>query len=188
MWLTATLLTVAAAAPSATAETHADKDPRGDVVRTVPGEGRSPTRAANGDIVRHRITYGDKRLVAVIRFAKLTKKARILWVGLPVRYRNGADLEYADVELVIRRKGPRQPRAAFHVVGDPVKCHVDSRVAYDRDLIRFTVPAACMGSPRWVRAYTAAYRTDDLDEPSYFLSDSSPNRPRGGVGPRIEQG
>jgi hypothetical protein len=186
-WLCGTLLVVGATGDPAVAETHAGTDPRRDVMRFTPSDEQPAPRVANGDIIRHRLIYRGDRLVAVVRFRALTQRARVLWVGVPITYPGGGgDRLYGEIELVITRKGPRQPEATFSQGSHP-DCAVESRVSYGRDRIRFAMPASCMGSPKWIRAFTGSYRTDDLDKPTYFLADTSPDNLGGRPGPRIDR-
>jgi len=182
------VLLVGAAAPASVAETHTDKDPRGDVIRGFFGEDSHPTNAANGDIVHTRLTYTEERFVAVIRFRELTKKAKLMWIGIGLHFRQGPDHVYGEIEVVLRHKGPRQPRARYSEVSGDASCSVESHISYVHDRIRFAMPASCLADTPWVHAFAAAMRTDNLDDPSYFISDRSPDSARGGYGPRVDRG
>lgn len=183
------ILLVAGLSSAARAETDAADDPRHDVVKATPEGEHVVTRAANGDIIRHRLSYSSDRLVAVIRFRALTKKARRMWIGVPISYRTGGgDWEDGEVELTLRRKGPRQPQAKYHPIGDGPQCAVESRIDYARDRVRLAMPSECIDSPKWIRAFTLVGRTERLGNgsPIYFF-DSSPDNTNGELGPRIDR-
>jgi hypothetical protein len=172
--------------PAASAETYTHKDPRGDVVKKVWEEGEFPTRAANGDIVRIRVTYTDKQLVTVIKFRKLTKKAKWMWIGASLHYRRGSEHVYGEAEMVLRHKGPRQPRAKYAELNEP-GCRMESHISYRHDSVRYAVPAACIDNTRWVDISVAAYRGDNYETPSYFIVDQAPdNEPA--FGARVRRG
>ena len=86
------LLLTGFAAPGV-AETRSDRDARHDVVRydgdELPDGGTTVPGRARVDIVRHRFTYGEKRVVAVIHLNDLRLAARFTWIGVPVEWAMG---------------------------------------------------------------------------------------------------
>lgn len=178
----AALLLVSTATPSASAETFTHGDPRGDMVREVWEGGSHTVRTANGDIRRIRLTYTDERLVTVVRFRGLHKKALRLFIGVSLHYRRGADHVYGDLETVLRKGGRRQPKARYSEVGESPSCAADSHIDYQRATIRFAMPARCIDDTPWVDAIVGDY----IWRPRVSIKDLAPDGK--GYGVRLRRG
>ncbi|NYJ01306.1 hypothetical protein HNR19_002004 [Nocardioides thalensis] len=171
----------------ASAETVSDSDPRHDVVRydadTLDDEGTPVSGKARVDMVRHRFSYGGKRIRVVLRLNDLRRTKRVTWLGVPLQWNTNGEFGYAEMGVVFRRNGPAKGRGWFES-GDADDCTVDHDVDFRADRVRVAIPATCLGSPPAIRAYAIAYTvTND----SIFV-DTSPDNPLGGTGVRIKQG
>ncbi len=167
----------------ADAEKDAGPDKRHDVVRHSPdGEQVVRPRHHNGDIVRHSIRYGDRRITVRIRFLQLHHRARVLWIGAPVQWpMGGGEIGYGDIEIEVWRDGRAQGNASF---GGDAECPVRSHIDYRRNLVRMSIPSACLGNPKRIRSYTTAY----TKRGGHFFFDTSPDNPTGHPGVVIDRG
>lgn len=145
------------------------------------GEHVAP-RHANADIVHHRISYGDRRITSAIRFAELHHRAPMLWVGIPIMWpEGGGERAYGEMAVQVRRHGPAQGTASF---GGEAECDVRSVIRYDVNRVRLSMPARCLGLPRWIRAHAAAY----TQFPQRVMVDTSPDNLAGDPGVRLTRG
>lgn len=181
--LVSAALLVGAASAASVADVSADRDPRRDVMRySEDGEDLAPDHR-NGDIVRHRLTYGDRRITAVIRFAQLRHNAPFLWIGVPITWPEGnGAIGYGDIEVEVDGDGPAQGHAYFG--SNDADCRVRSRISYRTNRARLSIAARCLGRPSWVRAFTAAY----TEFPDHRFVDTSPDNLSGGRGVRLNRG
>lgn len=174
---------VVAATSTSVAETATDRDPRHDVVRYSENGVKDVPRHANGDIVRHRIRYSDHRITSVIRFAELHHNAPVSWIGVPIMWPAGdGERGHGELEVEVRRSGPAQGKASFG--GGDADCPVRSVIRYKLNRVRLSMPARCLDTPRWIRAWVGAYTQFS----SHTMFDTSPNDPTGKPGMRITRG
>lgn len=171
----------------ASAETRSDRDTRHDVLRydtddlgdngtIVPGKARI-------DIVSHRFTYGDKRLVAVIRLKDVRRTKRLTWLGVPLQWPEGGGARgYGEMSVLFRRNGPAQGHGSFES-GDAA-CTFRHHVDYETDRVRMVIPAKCLGSPPVLRGYGVIYTVT----PDAAFVDTSPDNLDGRGGVRVERG
>lgn len=170
----------------ASAETISDRDPRRDVVRydadKLGDDGTPVPGRARVDIVRHRFTYTDNRIVAVVRLNDLPRAKRFTWLGVPLQWAAGGGARgYGEMAVVFRRNGPAQGRGSFES-GD-ADCEFRHKVDRAKDKVRMVIPADCLESPPAVRAYAAIYTVT----PDFVFTDTSPNNPTGRGGVRLER-
>lgn len=185
-WLAvAPVLLLGPTAP-AVAETVVNADARHDVERTTEGGDKDVLpQLANGDITRHRLTYADGELVAVIRFRELKKPVKELWVEVPIRYRADGEQQYGEIELKVDHDGPQHPDARYTSSDLGTVCGVPALIDYRANVIRLTMPADCIGTPPRLRAVITSFYNKPYGGGIAFYQDTSPNGPDTGPGPVI---
>lgn len=107
----------------------------------------------------------------------------MLWVGIPIMWpAGGGGVGHGEMEVEVRRNRPAQGTASFG--GGDAECQVRSVIRYDVNKVRLSMPARCLGTPDWIRAYTAAY----TQSPKRTMVDTSPDNLTGRPGVRITRG
>lgn len=150
-------LVVAAAAllPLVPSAAHADKyvyaDPSGDVLKLVdpqvgttePAPGR-----VEGDIVRSSVRHKARRVLVTMRFQELTREGIGQLFGYGIR--TAKMTRYVTVDT-----GPGHWGGKVTVTkpnGKKVRCNVTRTIDYASNTAAVSVPRACIGKPRWVKA------------------------------------
>jgi hypothetical protein len=139
------LLAVPAAADEAIV-----RDARGDMIRVEEGgsDPRPAPGATVGDVVRTTFRHTERRVVARTELVALERTGRrfIVWVDV----QNGARRTWTvGVEATPR---DRDGHTIFMTGrGGDVRCAVRHRLDYARDMVRVSVPRACLDTPRAVR-------------------------------------
>ena len=180
-------LVVALATPTvARAETWLGNDWDGDVVHvdnTDASEVSWASDVAFGDLTAARVTYHHGRVVAVAHFAELDKSRDTFGFSVTLRHADRIRFLYTNAVVWVR-DGHWRGTAALYGDQAGERCSVGHLVDYRRDLIRLTVPARCLGSPRWVRAMMLS--ASMVDGAETWESDSLPG-PAGVFGPRVHR-
>lgn len=156
---TATTAVVAAAALAATtapahADSHVSRDARGDVVQLAAADDESLAEPApgrkEGDVLRMRVTHGERAVHATIRYHRLSKP-RGDDLGLHLLSLKTSKGRLADAVVVTDRRNPQGD--VIWAWGDaPRTCPgLRTHIDYAADRVRLTVPRSCLGEPRWVR-------------------------------------
>lgn len=141
-----------------------------------------------GDIRRFVVDHRARTVVVTARFGDLARSARIYQGGvLELRTADRTRVLTIDVEP----GGPGQGRVEFtNRNGRPVSCDgLARRIDWSTNTVRMTVPRACLGNPRWVRAGYGYYRMNqDL---VIWMDEAHRNGTVSGslaLGPRVHRG
>ncbi|WP_148613459.1 hypothetical protein [Nocardioides rubriscoriae] len=111
-----TLLAASAATPApASAETLRGRDRSHDVRHSSRGERAHLVDRADGDILRYRFTYTDRRFSAVVRFRDLRRDVPSRYLSVNLRYESDVQLEYLEAEVEV---SPTDLQGRAHVNGD----------------------------------------------------------------------
>lgn len=145
---------------------------------------------ASVDITRTAASYAQHRLSVAVHFR-----------DLEVRVAHQTSVRIwtprGTVDVTVERKSARRATVSAARRGEAIRCRGLSG-AYDgkADTVLLSVPAGCLGSPRWLRLGVKATATPRLDAENpgtvFFLADDgSRDVFRGGStgkGPRIRRG
>jgi hypothetical protein len=194
-WLAALLVPAALLLPTAAhSETVATEDGAGDArawtayqeFQFVPAPGE-----ASVDVTRTAVSFGQRRLSVAVHFRDLEVRARHqalvrLWTPRGAYDVTAERPSARRATVSLARKGAGAPR-----------CRGLS-VTYDgaADTVALSVPARCIGAPRWVRLgvkATATPRTDAVNPGAvfFFADDGHSDKLRENSiakGPRIHRG
>ena len=146
---------------------------------------------ATADITRTVAALGTRRLSVTVHFRDLRARPRHTTL---VRVRTPR----STVDVLAERESARRPRGTVSTTrGEELGCQ-GLRVRYDgaADRVSLSVPAACIGSPRWVRLGVGATATPEAnpENPStvvLFTDDGHRDtfsEDSLGTGPRIRRG
>lgn len=192
--LLALVLPVALLAPAAAhAEKVVTEDAVGDV-QTFDDLADAATYApapdnTSVDVTRTVAAYGRTRLQVAVHFTDLLATS---YTAVLVRMRTSGKRYDA---LVVRRPGSRAEATLLQRNGE-VDCRgIRTSFDGDGDVVSMSVPASCLGSPRWVQLGVAAIGADEVSDqsqvPAYFVDDAHRDSVREnslGKGPRIHRG
>ncbi len=138
----AAVLTSAAVAAPASAETFSKSDPAGDVESF---DGQEQAGVTNGDIRRVRFEHARRNVTVRASFRDLARPGEAIqqYVRIDTPAASFQFVVFADQanrggELAVVNGGPACPRADF-------------RLDYGRDVFTLSVPRGCLDNPQWVR-------------------------------------
>lgn len=142
---------IAMTAIPANAQTVRHHDTTHDVVKistSDDGQGTVQRDRRQGDITWVRATYSKRSLFLSMRFRQLAKQHRKQLHYFSIRTSGGIEHE------AIVDSGTKYPRGNASLTtasGGFLHCPLQHRVSYRHAVVTVTVPARCLGNPRWVR-------------------------------------
>ena len=142
---------MAVPANTARAESKVFTDDRHDVAyvnRYDPSITSPAPTTALGDLTKFKVSYSQHRVTAVARFRELNHRGRWFAVDIMYEYAVRGSVEYVQAVVLVRH---RHPRGEVVRPGDQARCRFTHHVSYRRDSIRLSLPAKCLGYPRWLR-------------------------------------
>jgi hypothetical protein len=186
--LAATLVIVALiAAPFvAYAARVSHQDPSKDVLKSTTDPTDPPTAAAphnkRADITDLTVDYTRPTLIVKLRLRELSRTGDS-WIYGKIRTKPGRVLRY--------QRADRAPAVTLIEDSSALACDgTTARNNYSRDTVTLTIPASCLGGPRWVRV-GAGYTWSPGGTPVYAddaRRTGSYDYPSLGMGPRIKRG
>ncbi|GAA5146825.1 hypothetical protein GCM10023340_18320 [Nocardioides marinquilinus] len=152
--LLALLATVALAvgltAAPASAVRVSGRDGVGDVAREGrPADGGVARPTV--DLVGYSIRYSERRITATLRYRDLQPRGRTFFAGLLF---TAAGRDSSDSLQVIAGRGNR---AGESMLDGRERCPTTHRIDYRRDVVRVSMPARCIGAPRYIDAFAGTY-------------------------------
>lgn len=139
--------TVLLAATGAQADTVRHSDLRHDVQHFDSGDLTPAPHASDPDITRATVRHGAHRVVIRLHARDVSRRTDMGFAAILIP--GGA------YDLVVFPEEPRASRLFTDGSGD-VNCRgIFVHRSVRRDLVRFSVPRRCLGSPRWVRVGAA---------------------------------
>ena len=145
---------------------HAEKvvteDPAGDVVTIVGDDLDQATPApeqTGADVVRTVVAHGDNRVAVTVHFRGL-RHDPFHFTAIRVR------TPRSTYDVLVERLGGT-PITSLYRGEHEVECrNLKGRVDLRTDTVGVTLPATCLGSPRWVRmgVGAVALESDPTDE------------------------
>lgn len=150
--LVATAVALMTLVPSAAhAEKRVFEDPSGDVLKLVDPQAGTTEPApgrVEGDIVRSSVRHKARRVLLTMRFQELTREGIGQLFGYGIR--TAKMTRYVTVDT-----GPGHWGGKVTVTkpnGKKVRCSVTRTIDYASNTAAVSVPRACIGKPRWVKA------------------------------------
>lgn len=134
----------------AAAEPVSVRDARGDMIRVEEGGGnpQPAPRATIGDVVRTTFRHADRHVVVRTKLAGLERTGRRFTVWVDVQ--NGARRVW-----IVGVEATRRDRNGHTIFmtgrGADVRCALEHRIDYAKDVVRVSVPRRCLDMPRVVR-------------------------------------
>jgi hypothetical protein len=147
--------TLVLAAPTAGAARLGLDDALGDMWLVAEGstEATSAPRARVGDFTRVTFRHTESRIVVKALFVELVPEGRRFRMWTDMRAGNGRET-FALVQATPRDRDGRTRLLTGR--GRDISCGMAHRIDYGRNLVRLSVPRACVGSPRAVRFRVAS--------------------------------
>lgn len=170
----ATVLAVMAPT-SAHAGTYHHSDAAHDVVTFTDDDGHvtaAPDRA-NGDIVTSGVTYGSKRVTLAMKYAAIDKSEDLAEHFFSIVTSKGKVRTFL---LLASSNHPQGSLIRTTGRGKKFSCKgVHWSIGYGARIVSLSVPARCLGKPKWVRGAMLSLDVDDFapDNPPAFLDDSN---------------
>lgn len=169
--LTAVLLLVGATAAAAAAGEVALRDGRGDMWRMdFNGNTEKAPQTRAGDVRRAVFRHGPENVVVRQRFVDVRRIGS--YSLYTVRIQNGASVQ-REVRVEAGPHAWRGAATVFNRRGERLDCHVEHRIDYDGDVVVISVPRACLGTPKRVRAMADSSWADKRRH--VFLMDNPHN-------------
>jgi hypothetical protein len=153
----------------------ATRDAGSDVWSPEGSEYVAAGSVANTDLLRTSVNHREHRIVGHARYEALTKNAsHELRLNTQVKTNKG---KVYDVIVMVDPNGEGDRLLLFRRWRDnPIECdHAVGTAAWSEEKISFSVPRACLGSPRWVkyRAVARSYK----EETGLFLDMANHSGP-----------